>query len=359
MHHKSSFFTVVGLISVNSLFGYAYTVTDLGVPLGYAQSTAVDITNAGVIAVNGLNAPLLSDGFLYQTGSYTPVPNLGPTVRSLIYSINESAQVVGTEWSLGNSPTGFYYNPNTAVLAERAFSLSGSDYARVINDSGMILGGATDWGAGSWIYSSGYFDVDSSVPALSLAYDINNNGTMLAYNGTLGGYYTWDATNPGPAAPSLETSSIMTQINDFGILAGNSAGNLLLANSNLGGWGTAPVTNAGSLGTGVADVMDINDAGYVVGSFNYVSGAKGAYLYDGMALLDLNTLIDPSLGWTLSTANGLNDLGQIVGAGFNARGEYHAYLLTPDTPVPEPSTYGLMGAAALGLVVYLRRRNKR
>jgi probable HAF family extracellular repeat protein len=360
MDHKQTLFTTVCLALANGLFAYTYTVTDLGVPTGYTQSTAVDINNSGLIAVNGLNSPVLSRGYVYQSGSYSAIPELGSSVRSLAFSINDFGSVVGTEWSLANAPTGYFYNYPFNFLAERAYSVTGDDYARVINNSGMILGGATDWGAGSWIYSGGSaFQVDPTVPALSLAYDINNNGTMLAYNGTLGGYYIWDATNPGVATPWLVTNAgQMTQLNDNGLLAGRAGGNLVLADSTMGGWGTAPVTNAGALGLGVREVNDINDAGAVVGSFEYMTNVNRAFLYNAGGLFDLNTLIDPALGWTLSTARGLNDLGQIVGAGYNAAGQFHAYLLTPDSPVPEPSTYGLIGAAALVTIAALRRRKR-
>ena len=55
-------------------------------------------------------------------------------------------------------------------------------------------------------------------------------------------------------------------------------------------------------------------------------------------LLDLNGLIDPNLGITLTRANGINDMGQIIAyseSGFVRT----AYLLTP---VPEPSSLVLL-----------------
>ena len=54
--------------------------------------------------------------------------------------------------------------------------------------------------------------------------------------------------------------------------------------------------------------------------------------------MDLNGLIDPNLGITLTRANGINDMGQIIAyseSGFVRT----AYLLTP---VPEPSSLVLL-----------------
>jgi len=66
---------------------------------------------------------------------------------------------------------------------------------------------------------------------------------------------------------------------------------------------------------------------------------------------DLNNLIDPNLGWTLTNAVGINDNGQICGYG-QYGGQQEAFLLTP---VPEPSTLGLLGAAALAALGYAWR----
>src|SRR5947209_372241 len=54
----------------------------------------------------------------------------------------------------------------------------------------------------------------------------------------------------------------------------------------------------------------INNLGQIVGTDN-----NHAFIYNGGTFSDLNTLIDPASGWTLSSASGINDLGQIVGSG--------------------------------------------
>jgi probable HAF family extracellular repeat protein len=47
-------------------------------------------------------------------------------------------------------------------------------------------------------------------------------------------------------------------------------------------------------------------------------------------LQDLNSLVvNPDPSWTLQTATGINDAGQIVGYGINSSGQYHAFLLNP------------------------------
>ena len=57
-------------------------------------------------------------------------------------------------------------------------------------------------------------------------------------------------------------------------------------------------------------------------------------------MVDLNSLIDPSLGITLQRAVGINDLGQIIAGGTNASGQSDAFLLTPLSLTPDavPST---------------------
>ena len=72
-------------------------------------------------------------------------------------------------------------------------------------------------------------------------------------------------------------------------------------------------------------------------------------------MTDLNSLISPSSGWTLTEAAAINGNGWIVGCGTNPSGQVDAFLLTP---VPEPSALALLGAGVIGLVAYgWRRRN--
>ncbi|MCL2640756.1 MAG: PEP-CTERM sorting domain-containing protein, partial [Phycisphaerales bacterium] len=79
-----------------------------------------------------------------------------------------------------------------------------------------------------------------------------------------------------------------------------------------------------------------------------------AILWDNGILYDLNDLIPADSGWELMYANDITSDGQIFGYGiFN--GQYHAFLLTPISIVPEPATLPVLALATLALV---RRRSR-
>jgi probable HAF family extracellular repeat protein len=132
---------------------------------------------------------------------------------------------------------------------------------------------------------------------------------------------------------------------------------LLLSVSPAHGTISYTLTDLGTLGGSESRAYGINASGQVVGS-SVVSNniVTHAFLYSGGDLVDLNTLIDPGLGWTLHTANGINDNGQIVGQGFIGGVSFRAFLLTPITPVPVPAAVWLFGSALAGMGVISRRK---
>jgi hypothetical protein len=70
----------------------------------------------------------------------------------------------------------------------------------------------------------------------------------------------------------------------------------------------------------------------------------------GVGMVDLNSLIDPSSGWVLLQAIGINDSGQIVGQG-QFDGQTRAFLLTP---VPEPK-HLVLAAVACCVILFAGR----
>ncbi|HEY2694838.1 MAG TPA: hypothetical protein VGJ45_05175 [Pseudonocardiaceae bacterium] len=103
-------------------------------------------------------------------------------------------------------------------------------------------------------------------------------------------------------------------------------------------WFGGAVTDLGTI-DGIADnqATAINRAGQVVGTADphcQPCVHPVAWLREpGGTLTDLDTLIPAGSGWTLQQANGINDRGQIVGAGLR-NGALHAYLLTPASHRP-------------------------
>jgi probable HAF family extracellular repeat protein len=80
--------------------------------------------------------------------------------------------------------------------------------------------------------------------------------------------------------------------------------------------------------------LGINAAGDVVGSGRPSLASPvfpSAFLFtDAGGMVDVNTLIDPTSGWVIQGAGGINDSGQIAAWGFNnLTGADHALRLTP------------------------------
>jgi probable HAF family extracellular repeat protein len=78
----------------------------------------------------------------------------------------------------------------------------------------------------------------------------------------------------------------------------------------------------GTLGGNSSTAQAINDNGQVVGlSINLNGDFHHAFLYDGTTMNDLGTL-----GGKYSLAAGINDNGQVVGYSYIANGDTHAFL---------------------------------
>lgn len=130
--------------------------------------------------------------------------------------------------------------------------------------------------------------------------------------------------------------------------------------------------NLGTLGGFLSSAYDVNRAGDVVGYSYDNLGRSRAFLWLGGHMYDLNDLMAPGSGWILEAAYGINDAGQIVGAG-DWNGLKTAFQLDasqmqpappssaihPSSAVPEPASWqlALIGACAPGGAVLRRIRH--
>jgi probable HAF family extracellular repeat protein len=90
------------------------------------------------------------------------------------------------------------------------------------------------------------------------------------------------------------------------------------------------MTDLGTLGRLNSSASAVNSAGHIVGYVANTDNDLNPFLFNGSTLVNLNDYLSPNSGWVgLVTADGINDAGQITGAGVLENGEYHAYLLTP------------------------------
>src|SRR5262249_21897082 len=84
----------------------------------------------------------------------------------------------------------------------------------------------------------------------------------------------------------------------------------------------------------------INAAGQVAGSANTIDEVEDAFLWQGGQMTDLNTVIDPSAGWALTSASAINGNALIIGFGTADVGTINAatpaFLLVPTAPTPTP-----------------------
>lgn len=330
-----------------------YTLTDLGALTGGTSSYATGINNNGQVVGQAAS----TDGFRAFVWSPTSgIVNLG-TVSGSNFSyatgINDKGQISGYA-NVNNLPTALQWDGKGNIASLAAVGGSARSYAYGINNSGQIVGYA-DTGT------------DASVAALwsndqpptelnnrnisSIATGVNDQGQVVGQIAAADGFRAalWNAgtlTNLGTLSGG--NYSYATGINDRGQVVGYSTiGKSATSSSFLGTtinafiWNSAQgMTSLGSLSPqDNSYATGINENGQVVGySYGLDNGSYRyrAFMWDNGAIADLNSLIDPALGWALTVANAVNEQGQIVGLGVNATGQSRAFLLTPKVSVPNP-----------------------
>ena len=291
-------------------------VTNLGT-FGGRSSYATAINEAGAITGFIVMASGEQHAYRYQDGS---VLDLGAGTAGL--GINARGDVVGSIQA-ANGSTGFLYSDGKLVaLGNLGTGTEGS--ATDINDHGVVAGTSTI--AASQAARHPYLYSDGQLQDL----------------GTLAG---------GPVNSA-------TAINNAGQVAGISQGADGLEHAFLYEGGS--MQDISSLGPIEVHVLDLNEHGTLVGTASTLDGVLVPFISLDGALVDLNKLVDPALGWQLQYAYANNDLEQIVSYGCRAA-ECGLVLLNLASAVPEPGAAWLLlpGLLVLAGARWQQLRRKR
>jgi probable HAF family extracellular repeat protein len=306
-----------------------YSIADLGA-LGTGDlSVATAVNNAGQVV--GYSAPTASTvhAFRWRAGVLTDLGTNPGGGYSRANAINDAGQVAGTA---DRVPGGFGY----PVRWSRAGAITdlGGPVANAlgvgngIDPLGRVVGGQRPGNSEGdplgTLYRADGTRVDLG-PNLGVANAINAAGQIVgqpAYiwrNGTV----TFLPGFPGTG----EVTAVA--ISATGVVVGSAgAGGSELAVR----WQNGSPVNLGTVdGITRNRATGVNAAGQIVGTADpqcVPCAAPRAWVWQSGTITALDTLIPAGSGWSLQQANGINERGQIVGAGLH-NGHMRGYLLTP------------------------------
>lgn len=341
-----------------------YSITDLGILDGTLESEGMNINETGQIIgwsfmgyTQDFPRNSIFQGFYYDHGVMTNMGTFGGNF-SYAYGLNNQGQAVGSaDDANGNFQAFLYQNGQKTALGTMDLDMS---EAHGINNSGMIVG--TAWNSDStraFIYENGRMsDLNSRIDSnsgwtLMDARAINDSGQITGqgfYNGQIHAFFYSNGvvTDLGSTGGTWTTGF---SINSFGQISGCLEGPNPNYYTQAFFWDNiSGIKDLGNFGGNYAYAYAVNDLGQIVGEADDSNEGMNAFLYENNTLTNLNTLIDPAFGWSLTFAEDINNIGQIVGSGV-LNGNDHAFLLTP---TPEPGTLFLLVFGA-GLLRWRRK----
>ena len=306
---------------------------DLGT-LGGNEAIAFDINNNGQVVGRSQIADGQIHAFLWENGTMTDLGTADGYFRDYIVAnaINDSSQVVGVGFT-GTTQRGFLWQNGTMTILPSLWI--GSTSAEDINNHGSVVGSSQVFPGDNhaFLYKNGeMIDLGTLGGRNSFAYAINDDGVIVDSGeissgethatiwqdgkiidlGTLGGNY-----------------SLARGINSWGDVVGTSTRRSRVTHAFLSTGGEMIDLQKDQIGIdhqnkifGIA--TDINDADQVVGQGQFMKRQDTrAFLWENGILTDLGTL-----GGSIGSAEGINQLGQVVGFSSTPSGVYHAFLWT-------------------------------
>lgn len=310
---------LIGTLSYPQMASAQSAIIDLGTR-GRPQSHALAINNPGrVIGITGYN-----NAFSWRAGTMSDLSLPDGAISAIAYGINNRGQMVGLAYmSSGPSRCILWQGDQVKVLA----SPSNRNIACIaINDAEQIVGDmetangslhAFRWEAGNI--------TDLGEGEYSAALAINNRGQIvgMSYVGMYIHAFLWyEGTMTDLGTLPNGRSSIARSINERGQIVGE----IRVPEPGFEDpvphavwWDNGTITDLGARSW----ANGINNVGQIVGtSFFESSGQSHAFLWENGRMVDLGTLP----GATGSTAVAINDNGQVVGSSATSSGPWHAVL---------------------------------
>lgn len=332
--------TPSGAMSPNSTTSGGFTLKDLGAVAGDINSRAFGIGPNGQAAGESDGGTTAAEATLFANGAASNINTLGASV-SQGQGVNTSDQVTGfADVSAGRHA--FLFGNGVMTDINNSTIFPGGSIGYGINRSGQVVGqGFTDRTLNSFhafLYSNGQMtDIGTLGGIQATALAINDAGQIVGRSlnsqEVQHAFLFQNGKMTDLGVPAGATASSASAINSTGQIAGalntSSAEDAAFFNGtwkNLGNFAGAE----GSAATG------INTAGTIVGTAFFPNQVKPfrpgkhvAFIVHDGSLMDLNKMLAGNAGYTMTDANGINDLGQIAGIATNGSGQPRAVLLTP------------------------------
>lgn len=349
---------LVSLMMLGPLYGdMTYNLTEIEPLAGAILGGAGAINNNGQV----VGYCTFSDGreraFLWQNHTLVDLGTLPGRSTSRAYAINDYGQIVGECYQPGYYGQATLFDSTGAGDNIDLGTLGGSrSVALAINNAGQIVGQANFLAAS--FDPTGNQNNIAIGPGASDATGINNHGVAVGSAFMAGGYHALildmtGGTNYTDLGSLGGHDNAPRAINDMGQIVGEAQAPSQPIVAAL--FGPTGIVTFGTLGGRESMACAINNLGQTVGWARTGTGQWHATVFDTTGNgnnIDLNSLIDPGLGWTLAAASGINNNGWIVGSGINPDGYQRGYLLTP---IPAPGAF-LLASIGVGFVTWLRRR---
>jgi probable HAF family extracellular repeat protein len=340
--------TVDGVKSgaVSVLSAPTYTITDLGTLPGDDYSEAKGINSTGqVVGVAGTNFGSANlRAFSWKQGQMTNLGVFSGDSFSTAYAVNDAGVVVGNSTPGIN---GKAFSWQGAGLTDLSLTVPGAISAVGINNQGAFIGTTLNNTDENGIFTSlshGFLYSNGQLTRLPIPTTVDNviadyTFEALNHNGVVAGHVDYQDNSSLPfllengavtLLPMTGNAAFTTGINVKKEVVGTiqaSGGLIQPALWSAGQLITLPLP----MGYHAGGASSINSTSQIVGTATSGTGVShaSAITWSGTAVVSLDQLLPQNSGWSyLTVANGINDAGQIVGAGV-INGQTHAFLMTP------------------------------
>ena len=296
-----------------------YAITDLGT-LGGNVSYAHGINNRGqVVGGAQLECNCMTHPFLWAGGALHDLGAMAGAASNWAFGVNDLGQVAGS------SAHAFLWSRDSGMM-----DLGFPGEASKVNNRTQVAGTMYGSPPQAFLWTDGHLDQLGSLysGSGSWAYGLNNLAQVVGQSGSRAFLWTEQTgmKDLGTFDGTFFSTSGANAINDLGQIVGSSYSSAF-GTSHAAYFTREGPIDLGTLG-GYSEGSAVNNVGQVVGDSDF-----RAFLTDlnGGPMLDLYTLIPPDSGWVrLTSADGINDAGQIIGTGvLPGYDNVHAYLLTP------------------------------